>query len=117
MAYGAAWFAAEQWVWPLVERWGYQSSLNEMLELVRSYGPWVLAVTGLTPLPFKLGTLACGLSGVGLIPVLLAALVSRVSRYLLVAWIATKSGQLPWGGRYFGWFVLGLFLCVMLLFL
>ncbi|USD38528.1 MULTISPECIES: YqaA family protein [Ferrimonas] len=114
VAYLAARWGMQVWVMPLVERWGYQEELRQTLGLFQQWGPWVLAVTGLTPIPYKLATLAAGASGISLLSFTVAALISRASRYYLVAWVARQTGRLPAHYAWIGWIILGLFLCAII---
>ncbi|WP_035385378.1 YqaA family protein [Ferrimonas futtsuensis] len=113
--YLAARYGMEALVMPLVQRWHYEVELTEILELYGQWGAWILAASGLTPLPYKLATLAAGASGVSWPLFLLAATVSRASRYLLVAWVAKETGRLPKAHAWLGWLILGGLLCAMLL--
>ncbi|WP_169307041.1 YqaA family protein [Ferrimonas sediminicola] len=115
LAYLVARWGMDSLVLPLVKQWGYEAELTEVLELYRQWGVWVLAVSGLTPLPYKLATLAAGASGVSWPLFLVAASVSRASRYLLVAWVAKETGRMPRGYAWLGWVILGVLLCALLL--
>ncbi|WP_286341846.1 VTT domain-containing protein [Ferrimonas sp. YFM] len=115
LAYLAARYGMEALVMPLVQRWHYEAELTEILALYGQWGAGILAVTGLTPLPYKLATLAAGASGVSWPLFLLAATVSRASRYVLVAWVAKETGRLPKSYAWLGWLILGGLLCAMLL--
>ena len=48
---------------------------------------------GLTPIPFKLVTIASGAAGLGLVPFVLACAVTRAFRFFLVAGLARYFGE------------------------
>ena len=56
------------------------------------YGIWLVLVAGITPLPYKLFTIAAGASSLALFPFILASLVGRASQFFLV------SALVWWGG-------------------
>jgi membrane protein YqaA with SNARE-associated domain len=49
------------------------------------WGAWIIILKGLTPIPFKLVTIASGVAQFPLIPFTLASLVSRSLRFFLLA--------------------------------
>ena len=69
----------------------------EAFERVRSlydrYDFWAIFLAGLTPLPYKVFTIAAGVASMALLPFTLASLVGRGARFFLVA------GLMAWGGE------------------
>ncbi len=55
-------------------------------------GVWLVLLAGVTPLPYKLCTLASGLLGLALLPFIVASLIGRAAQFFLIAAV------LWWGG-------------------
>lgn len=84
---------ASGWVEELVAWAGYTARFNEIKELARTQGFWLLFVGGFIPVPFKIFTLASGVVGMPLLPFLLGALVGRGKRVYLVAFAIWLGGE------------------------
>jgi membrane protein YqaA with SNARE-associated domain len=56
------------------------------------YGAWVILVKGLTPIPFKLVTIASGLAAFSLPLFLLMAAITRGVRFFLIAFLIKRYG-------------------------
>jgi membrane protein YqaA with SNARE-associated domain len=56
------------------------------------WGLWIILVKGLTPVPYKLVTIASGLALFNLPMFVAASIVTRGARFLLVAWLFQKFG-------------------------
>ncbi len=57
------------------------------------YGLWIILIKGLTPIPFKLVTIASGVAGFALTPFILASIVTRGFRFFLVAGLLYFFGE------------------------
>lgn len=53
---------------------------------------WVILAKGVTPIPFKLVTIVSGFMKVGLIGFVVACIITRAARFLLVAWLFKAFG-------------------------
>jgi len=56
------------------------------------WGLWIILIKGLTPVPYKLVTIASGLALFNLPVFVAASVATRGARFLLVAWIFQKFG-------------------------
>lgn len=56
------------------------------------YGAWIIIVKGMTPIPFKLLTIASGLLNFDLAQFTIASIISRALRFFLVAALLWKFG-------------------------
>ena len=56
------------------------------------YGIWLVLVSGVTPIPYKLFTITAGVLSLALFPFILASLIGRASQFFLV------SALIRWGG-------------------
>jgi membrane protein YqaA with SNARE-associated domain len=91
IGYAIGFFALDA-VMPLVERVGYLDTYHAVQDQFARYGVWIMFVAAFTPIPFKVFTLAGGAAAMPLLPFVLASLVGRSMRFLLVA------GLVAWGG-------------------
>jgi len=51
----------------------------------QTWGFWIIALKGLTPIPFKLVTIASGVAGLNLLPFITASIIARSFRFFLLA--------------------------------
>jgi membrane protein YqaA with SNARE-associated domain len=72
---------------------GYAGERFEALEAQYArYGLWVILIKGLTPIPYKLVTIASGALHFSLPVFVAASIVTRGARFTLVAWIFQRFG-------------------------
>ena len=71
-----------EWV---VRTYGLQSGLAAFRAGFDEYGTWIILIKGLTPIPYKLVTIASGLAQFNLGAFILASIVTRGARFFLVA--------------------------------
>lgn len=64
----------------------------------QQWGFWIIALKGLTPIPFKLVTIASGVAGLNLVQFILASLIARSCRFFLLAGLLWYFGD--WARRY-----------------
>ncbi|MEM1018953.1 MAG: YqaA family protein [Pseudomonadota bacterium] len=70
---------------PILAFYGYEEKFLEFQAIFAEHGWLMVAVFGLTFLPFKVITIASGLAGLPLLPFLLASIGSRGVRFFLIA--------------------------------
>jgi len=83
---------AFEWIQPWLSESPYWDKYLKATELFASWGFWFVLIAGFTPIPFKIITIAAGVSGMPLIPFVLGSTVGRGARFFLV------SGLIIWGG-------------------
>ena len=71
---------------------GHAGDLDTFQCWVREYGAWVVLIKGLTPIPFKLVTIAMGMGKLSLPIFILTATVTRAARFFLVAGVVKVAG-------------------------
>jgi len=90
-----------QWI---IEFYGLQQAFARFTEAYNAHGGWIVFTFGLTPLPYKLITIASGASGMNLGIFLLASVAARSLRFfaigLLLYWFGPVIRELI--ERYFG---------------
>lgn len=92
VGYALGYMAYEPIVLPFIEWMGYEGAFETIVTWLRHWGFWVILVAGFSPIPYKLFTVGAGLLAVPLLPFLLASVIARSARYVLVASI------MVWGG-------------------
>ncbi len=92
LGYLIGYFLFEQVGQPLVVLLDQETIFLEVKERFARDGVWLVLLAGVTPLPYKLCTLASGVLGLALVPFLVASLIGRAMQFYLVA------GILWWGG-------------------
>ena len=69
----------------LINVYGYGSRMDEFRALYAQYGAWIIVLKGLTPIPYKLVTIASGFAGYNFPLFVALSIVTRGARFLMVA--------------------------------
>jgi membrane protein YqaA with SNARE-associated domain len=77
---------------PLLDFYGYGARLDDYNAAFAKYGTAIILIKGLTPIPFKLVTIASGLAHFNLAIFIAASVVTRGARFFLVAGLTKKFG-------------------------
>ena len=77
----------------VVETYGLQAGLEKFRDEFARYGTWVILIKGLTPIPYKLVTIASGAAHFDLFTFVWASIVTRGLRFFLVAALLWKFGE------------------------
>lgn len=78
---------------PILEVYGKADSFAEMSEVFNEYGAWAVVIAGVTFLPFKVITIASGVTGLSLPVFIASAIFARAIRFFLVAALLWKFGE------------------------
>jgi membrane protein YqaA with SNARE-associated domain len=70
---------------PVLEFYGYGAKFEAFRAAYNDWGAWIVAGAGFTPFPYKVITIASGVTGLNLAVFMLASLVSRGARFFLLA--------------------------------
>ena len=76
----------------IVEFYGYAGKFEEFRGTYTAYGAWIVAVAGLTPLPYKVITIASGVFALDPVIFIIASLLSRGLRFFAEAALLWKFG-------------------------
>ena len=79
-----------EWV---VKTYGLQSGLAAFRSGFEEYGIWIILIKGLTPIPYKLVTIASGAAHFDLFTFVWASIVTRGARFFLVAALLWRFGE------------------------
>jgi len=77
----------------LVKTYGMQSGLEKFRAQYTEWGIWVILIKGLTPIPYKLVTIASGAAHFDLFTFVWASIVTRGARFFIVAALLWKYGE------------------------
>ena len=78
---------------PIVAFYHLQEAVQHFIDQFNEYGLWIILVKGLTPIPYKLITIASGVAGFALVPFVLASIATRGLRFFLVAGLLYRYGE------------------------
>ncbi len=77
----------------LIQFYGYGNQLAQFRALYAEYGAWIILIKGMTPIPYKLVTIASGFAGYNFPLFVVLSIITRGGRFLIVA------GLLYWFGE------------------
>lgn len=78
---------------PLIEAYGYQTQFEQFKQLFADYGIWIVLVGGLTPIPFKVVAISCGVIGMNPLVFALTLLPARLPRFYIEAILLWYFGE------------------------
>jgi membrane protein YqaA with SNARE-associated domain len=71
-----------RWV---ISTYGYGDSLEAFRAAYAQWGAWIILIKGLTPIPYKLVTIASGFAGYNFVMFVILSAITRGARFTLVA--------------------------------
>jgi membrane protein YqaA with SNARE-associated domain len=77
----------------LVELYGYQDKMAMFREVYSEWGVWIVLIAGITPIPYKLITIASGIALYDFGLFMLFSVVARGARFFLVAGLLYLFGE------------------------
>lgn len=93
LGYAIGMFLMESVGMAILQLFGYAGERYAALEAQYAhYGLWVILIKGLTPIPYKLVTIASGALHFSLPMFVAASIVTRGARFMLVAWLFQRFG-------------------------
>lgn len=78
---------------PLLEFYGKADAFEEFAARYNKWGVWVVLAAGVTPFPFKVITIASGVTGLSLPIFIISSLFARALRFFLVAALLRRYGE------------------------
>ena len=79
-----------QWV---ISLYGYGSRMEEFRDAYAAWGAWIILIKGLTPIPYKLVTIASGLAGYDFGWFVVLSVITRGVRFFLIAALLKAYGE------------------------
>ena len=77
---------------PILEFYGKTDVFLEFQDAYNEWGAWIVAGAGVTPFPYKVITIASGVTGLSLVVFTVASVLSRGARFFVVAALLWKFG-------------------------
>ncbi len=78
---------------PLIRFYHYEDAANAFVERFNEYGLWVILIKGLTPIPYKIVTIASGMAHFSLWQFIFASTVTRGVRFFVLAALIQRFGE------------------------
>ena len=100
---------------PILAFYGKENFYAEFQMLYQQYGAWIVAAGGVTPLPYKVVTIASGAMHLNLLTFVVASTLARGSRFFLEAILIYFMGDAisRFIDRYFGLVTMATFVLVL----
>jgi len=91
-------YAIGAWLYDSVGHWlisiyGYGDKVEWFRALYAKYGAWIILIKGLTPIPYKVVTIASGFSGYDLGTFIMLSFITRGARFYLLATLIYFFGE------------------------
>lgn len=77
----------------LVQLYGYGDKMEQFRALYQQWGHWIILIKGMTPIPYKLVTIASGLAGYSLFWFVILSAITRGLRFFIVAGLLHHFGD------------------------
>lgn len=100
----------------IINTYQLQDSFDLFSSDFQEWGFWIIMIKGITPIPFKLVTIASGVFHLDLLPFFIACTITRFGRFYglcAILWFSGKYAK-DYMERYIGW-ILGAMLAIMAL--
>jgi membrane protein YqaA with SNARE-associated domain len=77
----------------LIKLYGLTDKVEAFREAYAHWGTWIILIKGVTPIPYKLVTIASGFSGYNFIMFVLLSFVARGIRFYAIAFLLNRYGE------------------------
>jgi membrane protein YqaA with SNARE-associated domain len=86
-----AWLYDSVGLW-LIGLYGYGDKVDAFRAAYAEWGGWIILIKGLTPIPYKIVTIASGFAGYNLLLFVLLSIIARGMRFYFVAFVLNRYG-------------------------
>ncbi|UDF04337.1 YqaA family protein [Asticcacaulis sp. AND118] len=76
----------------ILSLFGYSGNLDSFHTIIQEWGAWAILIKGLTPIPFKLVTIASGMGQLNLAIFVVCCVVTRGARFYMTAFLLKRFG-------------------------
>jgi membrane protein YqaA with SNARE-associated domain len=76
----------------LIQLYGYGNKVEAFRQAYAQWGAWIILIKGVTPIPYKIVTIASGFAGYNIFMFVLLSLVARGMRFYLLAFLLNRYG-------------------------
>ena len=77
---------------PILQFYGYADKFADFAARYNEWGAWIVFIAGVTPFPYKVITIASGVSGLDLVTFTVASVLARGLRFFIVAGLLYRFG-------------------------
>lgn len=77
----------------IINLYGYGDGVKSFRQTYAAWGAWIILLKGMTPIPYKLVTIASGFSGYNFGLFVLLSIITRGIRFCLVAGVLARYGE------------------------
>jgi len=93
LGYAIGYYLFETLGQSLIQLYGYQDKFEAFKQAYNEWGLWIILIKGLTPIPYKLVTIASGAAAFDFPIFMLASIVTRGLRFFIVAALLRRFGE------------------------
>lgn len=93
LGYALGYFAFELIAEPFIQAMGYEEAYQKVVKWFSEYGVIAIILAGFTPIPYKIFTIAAGMSQMALWPFIMGSFIGRGLRFFLVAALVSRFGK------------------------
>lgn len=90
--YAIGWFLYDSVGVKVLDFYHYRAQFEQFCGYYNQWGAWIVFGAGLTPFPYKIVTIASGVTHLDFWIFTIASIISRGLRFFLVAWLLYKFG-------------------------
>ncbi|MEZ5930653.1 MAG: YqaA family protein [Alphaproteobacteria bacterium] len=90
--YGIGYFLYESVGQSILEFYGKLDKFQSFQALYNEWGAWIVMMGGLTPFPYKVITIASGVTGLNFVTFTIFSIIARGMRFFLISWLLWKFG-------------------------
>jgi membrane protein YqaA with SNARE-associated domain len=76
----------------LMQLYGYGDKIEAFRQAYAEWGAWIILLKGMTPIPYKIVTIASGFANYPILPFILLSFVARGMRFYLLAFLLNRYG-------------------------
>jgi membrane protein YqaA with SNARE-associated domain len=92
LGYAIGYFLYESLGLWLMQLYGYGGKVEAFRQAYVEWGAWIILLKGVTPIPYKIVTIASGFAEYPIIPFILLSIVARGVRFFVVAFLLNRYG-------------------------
>jgi membrane protein YqaA with SNARE-associated domain len=92
LGYAIGYFLYESLGLWLIQIYGYGGKVDAFREAYAQWGFWIILLKGVTPIPYKLVTIASGFAAYPILPFILLSFAARGIRFFLFAFLLHRYG-------------------------
>lgn len=93
LGYFIGYFFFQSIALPLLEIYSYQDEFAHIQAIYDEYGAWIVLLSGVSPLPYKVITIMSGLAQMNLVVFIACSIVIRALRFFVFAGLLWKFGE------------------------